>query len=263
MKDTFSLDNKEFIKFLERLAKESGKIIKKYFNGDFQVELKQDATPVTIADRKAEEKIRELIMKAFPGHGIIGEEWGTFNDDAQYVWIIDPIDGTKSFVAGVPLFGTLIGLLKDGEPVSGVIANPVLDIFLCGDNTRSLCNGQPVACRDCRTISDAVLSTTSPLTSSRGPAGNNFRHLSEQVRLYRAWGDCFGYLLLARGRIDIMLDPVMNKWDSLPLIPVIRGAGGVITTWRGEDPVTDPTNIVAASPGLHRQVIEILNKGIG
>jgi myo-inositol-1(or 4)-monophosphatase len=255
----FTLENKPFMRFIKELTQASGRIIARYFRGDFTVESKEDATPVTIADRRAEEAIRGLLEREFPGHGLIGEEYGEKNPEAEYVWIIDPIDGTKSFVAGVPLFGTLIGLLRRGEPLCGVIANPILDFVLCGDNQKTVLNGAAVTCRRCPSLRDAVLSTTSPLTSSRHPQGRNFNRLTEQVKLYRAWGDCYGYYLLATGRIDIMLDPVMKSWDSLPLVPVIRGAGGRVSTWQGGDPVADPTSLVATGPDIHDLVIGLLN----
>ncbi|MBN2353618.1 MAG: histidinol-phosphatase [Spirochaetales bacterium] len=247
------------MKFLDLLATESGRVVARYYQTDVSVESKADATPVTVADRLAEEKLRALIGREFPDHGVIGEEFGETNADAEYVWIVDPIDGTKSFVAGVPLFGTLIGLLRGGEPLVGVIANPILGFTLCGDNRRALCNGRPASCRPCDSLSEAVLSTTSPLSSARHPQGKNFTRLTEQVKLYRGWGDCYGYYLLATGRVDIMLDPAMKPWDILPLIPVIRGAGGVITTWRGDDPVKDPTSAAASGPGVHDAVIGLLN----
>jgi histidinol phosphatase-like enzyme (inositol monophosphatase family) len=259
MNNEFTVTDKSFMTFIRRLAAESGRIIAGYFRGEFTVESKADATPVTIADRQAEEILRGLVGRQFPDHGIIGEEYGETNPDAEYVWIIDPIDGTKSFVAGAPLFGTLIGLLHRGSPVFGAIANPVLEFLLCGDNNLTLLNGKPVGCRPCASLHEAVLSTTSPLSSVRHPQGKNFTRLTEQVKLYRAWGDCFGYYLLAAGRIDLMLDPAMKPWDILPLIPVIRGAGGVITTWQGNDPVTDPTSAVAAGPDIHDAVLGILN----
>jgi histidinol phosphatase-like enzyme (inositol monophosphatase family) len=259
MQNKFSVTDTEFMSFLGRLADESGRIIAKYFNEDVTVEQKADATPVTVADRAAEEIIRGLIGRKYPEHGLIGEEYGETNPRAEYVWIIDPIDGTKSFVAGVPLFGTLIALLKNGAPLIGVVANPILGLFLCGDNQKTLLNGRPVRCRPCRSLNDAVLCTTSPLASARHPQGKNFARLTEQVKLYRAWGDCFGYYLLAAGRIDIMLDPFMKPWDILPLVPVIRGAGGVITTWAGGDPVQDPTSACAAGADIHDRVIGLLN----
>jgi histidinol phosphatase-like enzyme (inositol monophosphatase family) len=256
----FSCADQSLMRFVDLLVAESGAIIKKYFLGDFRVEAKADSTPVTIADRAAEERIRSLIAREYPAHGVIGEEFGETNPDAEFVWIIDPIDGTKSFVAGVPLFGTLIGLLARGVPALGVIANPILDFVLCGDNERALLNGDAVGCRSCQRLSDAVLCTTSPLTTIGHPRGANFLKLARAVKLFRAWGDCYGYYLLARGRIDIMTDPVMHAWDSLPLIPIIRGAGGVVTTWDGGDPVQDPTNVVATSPGIHEAVIAMLNR---
>jgi histidinol phosphatase-like enzyme (inositol monophosphatase family) len=259
MPSDFSVSHKPFLRFIERLTTASGRVITKYFHGGYTVETKADATPVTVADRQAEEVLRGLIGREFPRHGLIGEEFGETAADAEYVWILDPIDGTKSFVAGVPLFGTLIGLLHQGSPVFGVIANPVLGFVICGDNTKTLLNGTPVTCRPCASVNEAVLCTTSPLSSSRHAQGRNFNRLAEQVKLFRAWGDCFGYYLLAAGRIDAMLDPVMKSWDSLPLVPVIRGAGGRVSTWRGGDPVADPTSLIATGPDIHDQVVGILN----
>ncbi len=259
MPNDFSVSNTSFMRFIEHVTEESGRIIASYFRGEFKVETKADNTPVTAADRRAEEVIRGLIGREFPGHGLIGEECGETAADAEYVWIIDPIDGTKSFVAGVPLFGTLIGLLHRGEPVFGVIANPVLGILLCGDNRRTTLNGAPVSCRPCASLNQATLCTTSPLTALHHAQGRNFTRLTEQVKLFRAWGDCFGYYLLAAGRIDAMLDPLMKSWDSLPLLPVIRGAGGRVSTWQGGDPVADPTSLIATGPGIHDQVVGLMN----
>ncbi len=229
MENEFTAVNAAFLKFLERLARESGRIIARYWQTGFTVESKADATPVTIADRLAEEKLRGLIGREFPRHGVIGEEFGETNPGAEYVWILDPIDGTKSFVAGVPLFGTLIALLRNGEPLVGVISNPILGFFLCGDNRRALCNGRPAACRPCASLSEATLSTTSPLSSVRHPQGRNFTRLAEQVKLYRAWGDCYGYYLLATGRIDERVAGECDRADVIGCVRASRGAaGGVV-----------------------------------
>lgn len=256
----FSHQDKPFIRFLQYLTRESGRILLNYFKKNLEVELKADATPVTDADRRAEERLRQLIEKEFPEHGIIGEEFGEKNATSEYVWLIDPLDGTKSFVSGVPLFGTLLALLKKGKPLIGVIANPILKTFLFGDNELTLLNNRPVRTSSCQILSEAILCTTSPRSSWQLHQPQNFIRLANSVKLFRGWGDCFGYQLLACGKIDIMLDPIMNRWDSLPLIPIIRGSGGVITNWQGADPVCDPSSIVAATAGLHKEVIRILNQ---
>jgi histidinol phosphatase-like enzyme (inositol monophosphatase family) len=249
----------ELKRFCESLAIESGKIIKRYWRNNFSVETKKDLSPVTIADKKAEELMREMIMKNFPQHGILGEEFGEHNSGAEYKWVLDPIDGTKSFVCGTVTFGTLIALLKNGEPLLGVINQPVLNEFLIGDNETALLNGKKVNTKGCGSISEAVLLTTDQLNIEKYRNIDAFNRLVHQVKLYRHWGDCYGYYLVATGYADIMLDPIMNPWDLLALIPVIRGAGGTITDYFGGDPVKGDS-IVATGGGIHQDVIDLLNR---
>lgn len=248
----------EFTAFIYTLAEKSGEVIKPYFaNADLEVELKRDQSPVTRADRDAEACMRELIRKAYPHHGIIGEEFGQENASAEFVWILDPIDGTISFASGCPLFGTLIGLLHAGVPILGAIHNPILEQMCVGNNSETILNGRVVRLRDLKRLSEATLLTTDIKGIARYQNQDGFDHLLGQTHLFRTWGDCYGYLLLVSGGADIMLDPIMNPWDLLPLIPVIQGANGVITTWSGTDAVTGDS-CVAANKNLHAQVIEIL-----
>jgi myo-inositol-1(or 4)-monophosphatase len=202
--------------------------------------------------------MRDLIRKTYPGHGIIGEEFGRENVNAEFVWALDPIDGTISFASGCPLFGTLIGLLHGGEPFLGAIHQPILERLCVGDNNQTTLNGQPVYMREVDRLSDATLLATDIRHVEKYQKKEGFERLLQRARLFRTWGDCFGYLLLASGRADIMIDPIMNPWDVLPLIPVIRGANGVITTWDGADAASG-NSCVAASKKLHPQVMEILN----
>ena len=245
--------------FCELLALESGKIIKQYWRTEFTVETKKDLSPVTIADKKAEELMRGMIMKNFPGHGILGEEFGEYNPGAEYKWVLDPIDGTKSFVCGTVTFGTLIALLKNGQPVLGVINQPVLNEFLIGDGETARLNGKKVDSRMCNSIDDAVLLTTDQLNIEKYQKIGGFDRLAHRVKLYRQWGDCYGYYLVATGYADIMIDPVMHPWDLMALIPIIRGAGGTITDYSGGDPVTGKS-IVATGGKIHDEVIKILNQ---
>jgi histidinol phosphatase-like enzyme (inositol monophosphatase family) len=244
--------------FSRYLASRSGEIIKSYFRTDFSVESKTDLSPVTIADKKSEEVMREAIMEEFPDHGILGEEFGIHNEGAQYQWVLDPIDGTKSFICGAVTFGTLIALLKNGEPILGVINQPVLGDFLIGDNKSAELNDKKVKVRDCKRIEDAVLVNNDHITIEKYQNLEKFEKLIRQVKLVRGWGDCYGYYLLASGYIDIMIDPIMSVWDTMALIPVIRGAGGIITDYQGNDAVKG-TSVVAASPSVHSEVIKILN----
>jgi histidinol phosphatase-like enzyme (inositol monophosphatase family) len=250
---------KEFTEFICNLAEKSGEIIKPYFaKADLAWEIKEDQTLVTQADRQAEAVMRELIRKTYPQHGILGEEFGPENASAEFVWILDPIDGTFSFARGCPLFGTLIGLLHGGEPILGAINQPVLTQLCIGNNTETAVNGRAVRLRETHHLSEAMLLTTDVASIGRYQKKEGFEKLLSRMRLYRTWGDCYGYLLLASGGADIMLDPIMNPWDILPLIPVIQGANGVITTWSGTD-ASQGNSCVAANKTLHPQVLEILN----
>lgn len=245
--------------FMVELAEKSGDLIRPLFaTPDLAVEIKADQSPVTAADRGAEELMRGLIAKAFPTHGVIGEEFGNDRPEAEFVWVLDPIDGTKSFVTGVPLFGTLIALMHDGQPVLGAIHQPILRQLMIGDNQSTSLNGRSVRVRGTKALNDATLLTSDPLNPAKYQNGAAYDALCNRVRLVRTWGDCYGYLLVAAAFADIMVDPIMNPWDIQALIPVVRGAGGVITDWQGQDPVK-AKSIVAATPALHQQVIASLN----
>lgn len=249
----------EFIRFMERLAGESGRLISEYFRrSDTEIDYKADRTPVTRADRLAEELMRAMIRREYPDHGVIGEEFGTDNGDAEHVWTLDPIDGTRSFIAGCPLFGTLIGLLRNGRPILGAIHQPVVGDLVIGDGTETHLNGKPVRVREAAELSRAVLLTTDTRYVGDYQDRHGFDALVAATGLLRTWGDCYGYLLVASGGADIMLDPIMSPWDLMPLIPIIRGAGGEISSWSGGDPVT-ATSAVAASAALHPRVVGILN----
>lgn len=252
------MNTKELIPFLKFLSSESSAIIKQYFRTDLAIDNKADDSPVTIADKKTEEKMRSLIKKEFPGHGIIGEEFGNENSDAEFVWVLDPIDGTKSFISGALSFGTLIALLKNGKPFIGVINHPILNEFLIGDNDSTWLNDNLVKMRNCSDISEAALLTTDHFNIGKYFDQGRFDKLANQVKLYRNWGDCYGYYLLATGYADIMIDPIMNVWDSMAVIPIINGAGGVITDYAGKDPITG-SSIVACSKNIHTDVIKLLN----
>lgn len=246
-------------RFLEELIAAANEAILPYFgNPNLVVELKKDATPVTMADRGAEAAMRKLIETRFPGHGIIGEEYGNQNTEAEYVWVLDPIDGTKSFTAGTPQFGTLVGLLHEGKPVLGAINNTVSRQLLIGDNSCTTLNGRPVRVRDISDLSRATLLTTdlqAPEKANRNPGWN---HLVAASRKLYTWGDCHGYALLCTGGAHIMCDPVLEVWDLMALIPVIRGAGGIITTWDGK-PAETGGSCFACVPGLYDQAMKLLH----
>lgn len=248
----------EFKNFCQYLTTESGKIIKNYFRSDYKIETKSDNSPVTIADKKAEEILRELITKEYSQHGILGEEFGKHNEDAEYQWILDPIDGTVSFVAGSIIFGTLISLLKNGKPILGVFHQPILNELLIGDNTETTLNNKLVHVTDVKKIKEAVLLTTDKFLVEDYQNLDKFEILMRKVKLYRHWGECYGYYLVASGFAQIMVDPIMSVWDKMALIPIIKGAGGIITDYQGKDALKGDS-IIAATPNIHREVIEILN----
>jgi myo-inositol-1(or 4)-monophosphatase len=245
--------------FMAELAAASGRVILPlYGRGDVTVETKSDLSPVTAADRGAEEHLRALIADRYPHHGIIGEEFGSERADAEFVWVLDPIDGTKSFITGVPLWGTLIALLHHGQPVLGCIHQPVLGQLVIGDGATTTLNGRPVRCRPTRRIADATLLTSDPLNPAKYQHGAGFDTLARRARLVRTWGDCYGYLLVATGWADISVDPIMNPWDIAALVPVIRGAGGVISDWQGGAAYPANSTVACATPELHAAVLAAL-----
>jgi myo-inositol-1(or 4)-monophosphatase len=246
--------------FVIELATASGDLIRPYFGAsDLGVQLKADETIVTKADRDAEALMREMIGRRFPDHGILGEEYGEERPDAEYVWVLDPIDGTISFASASPLFGTLIALVHNGQAVLGCIHQPVLRQMLLGDGESATLNGAPVRVRQTPSLKDATLLVTDLLDVAKHQDGAAFESLMRNVQLVRTWGDCYGYLLLATGHADVMCDPIMNPWDIAALIPVVRGAGGVITDWQGKDPVGAQSIVATTSQALHKQVIARLN----
>ena len=248
----------EFKLFAKHLSNLSGEIIKSYFRKQISVDSKHDSTPVTIADKNAEELMRNEIMKEFPDHGILGEEFGIHNPDAEYQWVLDPIDGTKSFICGSVTFGTLIALLKNGKPLFGVINQPILNEFLIGDNESAILNDEKVNVKENDNLSEAVLLTTDHLNIEKYQDIKKFDQLIRKVKLYRNWGDCYGYYLVATGFADIMIDPQMSVWDKMALIPIIKGAGGIISDYQGNDALKGDS-IIAATPNIHKEVIRILN----
>ncbi len=248
----------EFQKFAKHLSDISGEVIKKYFRSKVSVNQKKDNSPVTVADKKAEELMREAILKNYPDHGIIGEEFDEHEGKSKYKWVLDPIDGTKSFICGMVNFGTLIALLRNGKPILGVFNQPILNEFLLGDNHSAYLNQKKVTIRKCEMLSDAVLLTTDHLNIEKYQDANKFDSLIHKVNFYRGWGDCYGYYLLSTGFVDIMIDPIMSFWDIAAIVPIVKGAGGKITDYHGNDPLKG-NSIIAASPLLHSQVIKELN----
>lgn len=208
--------------------------ILKYYRTSIQVSLKPDRTPVTIADKKAEEVMRSFLEKEMDDIGFIGEEFGLQNNQAKYQWIMDPIDGTKAFIHGVPLFGTLLALYENGQPCLGIIRLPALKSCLWASaGGGAFADGHQVHCSLVPTIDESfVLAGTINTMEDKG-YGNSFKALRHQAKLYRGWGDCYGYYLVATGQAEIMVDPVVSLWDIAPLPVIFKEAGGVFSTISG------------------------------
>jgi len=249
--------------FLAELAHASGKFLCPYFArglasegaATLAVEHKADQSPVTEADRGAEALLREKINARFPAHGIIGEEHGNERDGADFVWVLDPIDGTKSFISGVPLWGTLIALLHNGAPILGAIHQPILGQLLIGDGETAELNGRRVRTRATTTLSEATLLTSDTVNLDAQMGAARASALLARARIARTWGDCYGYLLVATGQADAMLDPIMNPWDIAALVPIIRGAGGIISDWTGGPAYPAEATIAAATAELHAALL--------
>lgn len=248
-----------FIEFSKELARVSGEVIMSHFRSNLVVETKRDRTPVTIADRQTEQVMRNMIQEAFPDHGIIGEEFGRYQPDADYQWVIDPIDGTINYVTGSFLFGTLIGLIHKNEPILGVLHHPLNQQVLIGTADGTLLNGQPVSVRGCPSIEQAIICSTDHCAVGAYHDFDAYQELICRCSLYRTWGDCHGYYLLASGGIDIMVDPIMHIWDVAALVPIVRGAGGRITDWMGGDPMSG-NGVVATAGAIHDEAIRLLNR---
>jgi myo-inositol-1(or 4)-monophosphatase len=256
----------DFTSFVDKLASASGDTILPFFRTALAVENKKAGgfDPVTAADRAAENAMRSLIRDNFPEHGILGEEYGSERTDAEYVWVLDPIDGTKSFIAGMVAWGTLIGLMRFGEPVYGMMHQPFTKERFTGDSGAAHYRGpfgnRDMHVRKCASLSDALLFTTSPLLMNATDRAC-FQKIENKVKLSRYGGDCYAYCMLAAGQIDLVIETEIKPHDIVPLIPIIVGAGGVITTWEN-GPAQGGGRIVAAGDArTHAAALDMLAKG--
>lgn len=248
----------ELHEFARQLAIEAGSITMRYFRKNITIEWKADRSPVTKADRETEQFIRSEIAKRYPAHSIIGEEFGSSEEkDAHIKWIIDPIDGTLPFIHGIPLYTILLAVFIDNTPSVGIIHNPPLDETVsAGTGIGCFYNRQPCLVSKTSKLSDAIVQFTD-ITHLMHLQPELTRNLSTRCRATRGWGDGYGYLLVASGRSDIMIDPVLNIWDIAPMLPIINEAGGKISDFTG---ATDApgTSAIATNGLLHDQVMELL-----
>jgi myo-inositol-1(or 4)-monophosphatase len=243
----------------EQLADVARRIVREHFRAPLAIERKPDGTPVTVADRDIEMQMRRMIRAAFPGHAVRGEEFAA-EGSGEFTWVLDPIDGTKSFVSGYPLFGSLIALARQGRPVLGVIEAPVLGERWVGAEGRgTLFNGKPARTRDCRALGAAVLYTTTPDTFD-GAERARFEALSARTALRRFGGDCYLYGMLASGFCDLVIESRLKPHDFMALAPIVTGAGGLISDWEGA-PLgagSDGRVVAASTESLWRETLEIL-----
>ncbi|MBC8337266.1 MAG: histidinol-phosphatase [Alphaproteobacteria bacterium] len=252
------------IALAETLADTAAGVVLKYFRGDFDIVAKPDASPVTIADKEAEAAMRAVIEDAQPDHGIVGEEMDDKNPDAEYVWVLDPVDGTQSFVTGKPVFGTLIALMRNKTPILGVMDIPALKERWVGVQGRpTTFNGEPVSVRACDDVAKAWIYATSPqmFGDENFPAFERLRKASWRA-VYGA--ECMAYGLLANGWVDIVCEGTMDLHDFAPMVPIIEGAGGVISDWQGRPlgPYGDGDGTVLAcgDRALHARAMELLSR---
>lgn len=255
----------DFTAFLDRLASASGETILPFFRTSLGVENKNaghDLDPVTEADRAAEAVMRRLIKANFPQHGIVGEEFGDERADAEYVWVLDPIDGTKSFISGLPIWGTLIALMRHGVPAFGMMHQPYIGERFTGDGGAATYTGpsgkRKLAVRRCASLTDATLFTTSPRLMNASDRAI-FERVEATTRLSRYGGDCYAYCMLAAGHLDLVVETELKSYDIAALVPIITGAGGIVTTWDGK-PAQGGGRIVAAGDRrVHDAALKLLN----
>lgn len=249
-------DIRQTLELARDLAEEAGRLTMGYFRSTFAVDYKADNSPVTVADREAEQLIRRRLADRFPEHGILGEEFGTSKTDSPWTWMIDPIDGTKSFIHGVPLYAVLIALAHEGEPVLGVIhCPPLAETVYAAKGFGCYWNGEPCSVSDTGDLAKARVQATDFADLHRMRPGF-CGALLEAAGSCRTWGDAYGYLLVATGRADAMIDPVFSPWDTGPLGPIIREAGGRFTDLDG-NAVGVPTSGLATNGRVHDQILAL------
>lgn len=259
-------EQREFIAFVHELIGRAFAVIRPFFLTGTTVMTKGDASPVTLADRGAEEAMRALIEKRYPEHGILGEEFG-IKSGRGYRWILDPVDGTRAFITNCFLFGTLIALERDDgagfKPILGALAHPAAGVALIGHSSQTWLyaadgSQRPARVRPCRQLEEATVLATTHWSTGEQRAGASVENVIRRAKLYRTWGDCFGYFALCTAGADAMLDPTLAYWDVAAIVPIVEGAGGRVTSWRGGDPLDDPSLLATAGP-LHDEILRIVH----
>ena len=234
----------DFLNFALDAAWQAGRVTLGHFQTGVAVQRKADNTPLTIADQQAEQKLRQLIEQYWPDHNIIGEEYGRTQNSSPYTWILDPIDGTKSFMCGVPLYANLVALLKDNEPIVGVINLPALNEMVYAVRGEGcFWNGRPAQVSATQKLEDAVILCSDLDSTAQYGRAEQWQKLIDASYVQRTWGDAYGYTLVATGRADVMVDPIMNLWDIAPMQVIMTEAGGTLTDWQGNNTIHNEESI--------------------
>ncbi len=254
----------DFERFVHDLATRSGEAILPFFRTALTARNKAGPgafDPVTEGDKAGEVVLRRMIRETFPAHGVIGEEFGTENADAEYVWVLDPIDGTRAFMSGLPVWGTLIGLKRGGAPVFGMMHQPFTGERFFGDGEGARYRGpdgeRELMTRACATLADATLMTTSPRLF-RGKEKAAFERVEKEVRLTRFGCDCYAYCMVAAGHVDLVIETGLQPYDIVALAPIIEGAGGVVTTWEGGSPAEGGRIVASGDRRIHEAALALL-----
>ena len=245
--------------FAVDVATQAGRVALGHYQTGIAVEWKADRSPVTAADRIAEDLIRQRIEHRFPDHAIVGEEKGQTDRDSSHRWIIDPIDGTQSFIRGVPLWGVLLGLEIAGEMVLGVVYVPAVnDVVAAAKGLGCQWNGRPTRVSATDRLNQALVCYTDALELARRRP-EAWAKIQTRSRIQRGWSDCYGHVLVATGRADVMLDPVMHPWDCAPFLPILREAGGTFTNWSGE-PTIYGGNAISTNGRLFEEIMKTITE---
>jgi len=252
--------NKALLEFAVELAREAGDITLNYFRRNPEISTKADGSFVTIADREAEAHLRKRILERFPDDSIVGEEEGERKGTSERRWILDPIDGTFAFVHGVPFYGVLIGVEIDEEPTIGVVNIAALDeIVYAAKGGGCFWNGKQTTVSSVGTLEESLLLCTEFVACHRYGFGAASDELQRRAKNTRTWGDCYGYVLLATGRAEVMLDPIVNLWDCAALLPIVEEAGGTFTDWKGTRTIS-AGNSIATNKNVFDEVMSIISK---
>jgi histidinol-phosphatase len=252
-----SAEFRELLDFAVDVAWRAGKVTLEYFQTQLSIERKGDNSVVTEADRRTEQTIRESIRSRFPDHNIIGEEYGEENSGSDFSWIVDPIDGTQSFVHGVPLYGVLLGLEYRNEVILGVVNCPAVDeMVYAARGEGCYWNGRRARVSTTQNLGEALWCASGAEYFEMAGQSNAWTRLKANTARYRTWGDCYGYVLVATGRADVMVDPIMHVWDCAPLLPIMTEAGGCFTDWQGNATIRGG-NAIATNGILHESVLNV------